>query len=126
MEPIRPVDNIRRLRAVLEQVVVCSIVHGSNLVTRKDDGLDGPITVLNSIDLGSHRRNDAKVVASTVESPPEIGLGIDGLQLSVGKDNVHGYKLIGNETVVALKPAMATTESWAHHTDAFASSGNCC
>lgn len=123
MEPIRPVNHTLGLSAILEQVVVCSIVHSSDLVTGKDDSLNGPIAMLNIIDRGSHRRDDAKVVAGTLKGPPEVGFGIDGLQLSVGEDDVHGHELIGDEAVMALKPAVATAKSWAHQTDTFACSG---
>lgn len=96
------------------------MVDSLDLVTSEHEGLDGPLLVIGWVDLGGDGGDDAEVVAGTLDSPPEVGAGVDGLESSVGEDNVHGDELVGNETIVALQPAMATTKGGTQIADTLA------
>jgi hypothetical protein len=109
--PVRPVVDISTLLAVLHDVLVGSLVNGLDLVTTEDNGLDRPIRAHDVVDLGSDGSDDAKIVASSLHAPPQVGLGVNGLQITIRQNYIHREELIGNEAVVTLKPAMATSKS---------------
>jgi hypothetical protein len=51
VQPIGPVDDIRALGSVLEEVLVGSLVDGFDLVAAEDDGLNRPVLVHDIVDL---------------------------------------------------------------------------
>lgn len=89
VKPVGPVDQAFWLCAVLQQIVVGSLVHSPNLITAESEGFNGPVAILNVKDLGSQGSNDTKVVASALHRPPKVGVCINCRQGSVGKDDVH-------------------------------------
>ena len=103
-------------------MVIGGLVEGLDLVAGEHESLDGPLLVVGGVDLDRDRSDDAKVVAGTLDGPPEVRVGVDGLEGAIGQHDVHRDKLVGNEAVVSLKPAVATPESRAEVADAFASS----
>lgn len=124
VEPVRPVNDIGGLFAVLQEVLVCGLVDLLDLIAAEGDGLDGPVAVLDVEDLGGDGGDDAVVMAGTLDGPPEVRAGVNAGQSAVGKDDVHRLKLVGNQTMVALKPTVATTESRAQVADTFTGSGH--
>lgn len=122
VEPVRPVDDA--LRLLPEEMVIGSLVNLGDLVTTVDDGLDGPVAVLNVVDLDSGRGDDAKVVASTLHSPPEVGVLVDGLDGTIGKDDTKGHPLVGDDTMVTLEPTVTATKGRAHVADTLASASH--
>lgn len=124
VHPVGPVDDIGGLGAVLDEVVIGSLIDGLNLVTAESDGLNSPVTVFDIEDLDGDRGDDSEVVAGTLHGPPQLRVGVDGGQSAVGKYDIHRYKLIGDKTVVTLKPAMTTTERRAQITNTLAGSGD--
>ena len=71
-------------------------------------------------DLRGDGGDDAKVVAGTLDGPPELGAGVQSDKSAVGKHDVHRLELVSNKPVAALKPAVATTQAGAEVADAFA------
>lgn len=124
VEPVGPVDQIGRLGAVLQEVVVGSLVNFLDLGTAEEQGLNGPVPVLNIVDRGGQRGDDTEVVAGTLHRPPEVGGRVNRVQGTVGKDNVHRNELVGNESVVTLEPTMSTTKTRSEKTDTFACSSH--
>jgi hypothetical protein len=57
----KTVDDIRGLLSTLENVLVSSLVDLLNLVTAEYNSLNGPVGVLNVVNLGSGGRDDTKV-----------------------------------------------------------------
>lgn len=124
VHPVRPVDDVNRLGAVLEEVVVGGLVESLDLVTSVHQGGDGPVGVDNGEDLDGDRSDDTKVVASALEGPPQVRVGVDGAELAIGSDDLGRDKLISNEAVVALQPSVAAAESGTHVADALAGTGH--
>lgn len=122
VKPVRPVDDT--LRLLPEEMVVGSLVNLGDLVTTVDEGLDGPVAVLNVVDLDSGRGDDTKVVASTLHSPPEVRVLVDGLDGTVGEDDAKGHPLVGDDTMVTLEPTVTTTKGRAHVADTLASASH--
>lgn len=89
VEPVGPVDQAFWLCAILQKIIVGSLVHGLHLITAESDCFDSPVAILNVEDFGSKGSNDAKVVASPLHRPPQIRVCINLCQGSVGKDDVH-------------------------------------
>ena len=110
VEPVGPVNQVSRLSAILEDVLVGNLVELLNLVALESQTFKCPVLVLNVISLRSDGSDNAKVVASSLQSPPELGIGINCGESSVGEHNVHRLKLVSNESVATLEPAMASTE----------------
>lgn len=81
--------------------------------------------MLNVVDLGNDRSNNAKVVARSLHGPEDIGFLVHCNYAAVGFDNPHGNELIRNKPMVALKPPVATSKGGAKVTDTFASSSHC-
>lgn len=124
VKPVRPVDQPDWLGTVLQQVIVGSLVHGTDLVATEGNGFDRPVAVLDVEDLGGERSNNAKVVAGTLHRPPKVRMGVDRRQGSVGKDNVHRDKLVRDQSIVSLEPAVTSTKARAENTDTLASSSH--
>lgn len=80
--------------------------------------------MLDIVDLGRGGRDDAEVVASALHRPQQVRLAVDGLQRAVGEDDIHGHDLVGDEAVVALKPAVTTSQGRSHVAHTFASAGD--
>lgn len=89
-----------------------------------DNSFNGPIGVLDVIDLRSHRCNDAEVVSSALHGPEKIGVGVNSLQFAICSNNVHRFELIYNQTVMALKPAMTTSQCGSEAADALTCSSD--
>ena len=124
VEPVGPVDQANWLGTVLQQIVVGSLVDGTNLVATEGDGFNRPVGVLNVEDLGGERSNNAKVVASTFHRPPKVRVCVDRRQGSIGKDNVHRDKLVSDQSMVSLEPAVTSTETRAENADTLAGSSH--
>lgn len=124
VKPVRPVYQANWLGTVLQQIVVGSLVDGTNLVTTEGDGFNRPVAVLDVEDLGGERSNNAKVVASTLHRPPKVRLCVDRRQGSIGKNNIHRNKLISDQSMVALEPAMTSTETGTENANTLACSSN--
>lgn len=119
VEPVRPVDHIRRLGTILQEVIVGSLVDLLDLGPAEDESDDGPVRVHNVINLRGDGGDDAEVLARTLHRPEEIGGLIDGLQRAVGKHNIHRNKLIRNEAMVTLEPAVSATQTRSKIADTF-------
>lgn len=124
VKPVRPVDQVNWLGTVLQQIIIGSLVHGTDLVATEGDGFDRPVAVLDVEDLGGERSNNAKVVAGTLHRPPKVRVGVDRRQGSVGKDNVHRDKLVSDQSMVSLEPAVTSTETRAENADTLAGSSH--
>lgn len=61
--------DVGALRPVLNKVLVGCLVNSLDLVAAEDDCLNRPVGMLDVIDFARHRRDDAKVVTSPLESP---------------------------------------------------------
>jgi hypothetical protein len=94
------------------------------MLPAENESLDSPITVLYLIDFGSDGSHNTKVVTSTLEGPPKIGLVINGLERAISHDNVERNPLISNDAMMTLKPAVTTTKTGAHVANALAGSGH--
>ena len=95
VEPVRPVDDT--LRLLPEEMVVGSLVNLGDLVTTVDDGLDGPVAVLNVIDLDSSR-GDVCEQGSPVRNmtlPPPTFNCLQLLREGWGLSPIHVGMLIG-------------------------------
>lgn len=88
VEPVRPVDEVHGLSAVLEEVLVGGLVDGLHLIAAEDERVNCPVGVLDIVDLGGHRSHNAKVMACSIQSPPEIGSRINRLQAAVGQNDI--------------------------------------
>jgi hypothetical protein len=110
VKPVRPVDQISRLSTILEDVFVGDLVELLNLVALESQTFKCPVLMLNVISLRGDGSDDAEVVASSLQSPPELGVGINCGKSSVGEHDVHRLKLVSNESVATLEPAMASTK----------------
>lgn len=124
VEPVRPVDHTGRLGAVLQEVVVGGLVDRVDLGTAEGESHDGPVAVLDVVNLRGQRGDDAKVMASTLHRPEEVRRGVDGSQATIGKHDVHRNELVRDESVVALKPAVSATQGGTHKTDTFTGTGD--
>lgn len=122
MDPVGPVDDA--LRLLSKEMLIGGMIQLLNVFATEDKCLDGPVSVLDLIHLGSDGSHNTKVVTSTLEGPPKIGLVIDGLERSISQDNVERDPLICDDTVMALEPAMSTTKAWTHIANALACSGH--
>ena len=103
---------------------VHSFVDLLDLVAAEGNDLNGPVPVLDVVDLGGHRGDDAEVVARTLYGPPELGAGVQSDKRAVGKHNVHRLELVCNKPVAALQPAVATTQGGSEVADTFACTSN--
>jgi hypothetical protein len=106
-------------------MLVGCLVNLLNLIATEDESLNSPVAMLYLIDLRSDRGNDAEVLTGSFHGPPKVRPLINRLQGAVGEDHVHRDKLIGDEAVVALKPAVAASKGRARVADTLASSGDC-
>jgi hypothetical protein len=88
VQPVRPVDKTHGLSAVLEKVIVGSLVDSLDFIATEDERVNRPVGVLDIIDLGGHRGHNAKVVTCSLESPPEVGPCVNRLQAAVGQDDI--------------------------------------
>lgn len=121
VQPVRPIDEPGLLPAMLPQeMLIGGTVHLLDLVPAEEERLNRPVDVLDAVDLGRDRCDNAEIVARALESPPQIRVLADGLQGPVGENNVGGEKLVRHEPVVTLKPAMTASEGWSEVTDTFA------
>lgn len=114
VEPVRPVNDTDRLGAILEEVVVGGLVHLLHLIATEDESLNSPIGMLDVENLNSGRCYDAKVMASALDGPPEVRVRIDCPEGSICQNDVHRNELIGDETMVSLKPPVSTPECGPH------------
>lgn len=128
--PVGVVLDIIGLGAVLEESLAGSLVDGFELAAAEDDGLDRPVWGHNIVDLCRGRGDNTEVLASAEHSPPQIGLAVDRLQVTIGENDIERLELVRDEAVMALEPAVSTTESGAQVADAFACSSDgllsCC
>lgn len=122
MDPVGPVNDA--LRLLPKEMLIGGMIQLLDVLATENKCLDGPVSVLDLIHLGSDRSHNTKVVASALEGPPEIGLLVDGLERSISQDNVERDPLICDDTVMALKPAMSTTKAWTHIANALTCSGH--
>lgn len=125
VQPVGPVVDVLSLLSVLGEEVVGSFVDLLDLITSEHEGDNGPIAVLNVINLGCDGGDDAKVVAGTLHTPPKVRILVNGLDATISENNVHGNKLVGEKTMVALKPSVTTSESGTQVADTLAGSSNC-
>jgi hypothetical protein len=63
-------------------------------------------------------------VSSALHTPPQVVIGGNRPQCTICSYNVHGSELIGDQTVVALQPAVATSKSGTQVADTFTGSGD--
>lgn len=122
MDPITPIDKTFRLLA--QKILVGSLIKLLDVLPAENKSFDSPITVLYLIDFRSDRGHDTKVVSSSLEGPPKIGLVVDGLERAISHDNVERNPLISNDAMMALKPAVTTTKTGAHVANALACSSH--
>lgn len=80
--------------------------------------------MLDVINLGNDRSNDAEVVAGALHGPEDIGVLVHCDQAAVGFDNPHRNELVCNESMMALKPPVTTSKGGAYVTDTFARSSH--
>ena len=64
--------DIRGLLSTLKDVLVGRFIDLLDFVATEDNSLDRPVVVLDVVDLCGNRRNDAKVVASPLHTPPQV------------------------------------------------------
>jgi hypothetical protein len=64
--------DIRGLLSILENVFVGSLVNLLELVTAEDNSLNRPVIMLNVVNLGCHGRDDSKIVACPLHTPPQV------------------------------------------------------
>jgi hypothetical protein len=124
VHPIGPNVQVRSLLATLKNVLVGSIINFLDLVSAKHDSINGPISMLDVVNLGSDRCYDAEVVARTLHTPPQVRGAIDCFQVSVREHNIHRLELVGDETVVTLKPPVAATEGGSQEAHTFATASH--
>lgn len=63
-------------------------------------------------------------MSSPLHCPPKIGIFVDYLEITIGKDDVHRYELVGDEPMASLQEAMATTETGPEYTGALTTAGH--
>lgn len=79
------------------------------------------------IDLLGDRGHNAKVVASALHRPKQVGLGPvsrHGSNLSISSHNFQGNEVICDEAVASLQVSMATTESGSEESSAVTDTGH--
>jgi hypothetical protein len=97
------------LLAVFEDILVGGIVQLLNLVALESHDLKSPVLVLDIVDLGCNRGDDAEIVTSSLNSPPKLRVGVNGSKSAICKNDVHRLELISNKAMTALKPPMTAT-----------------
>lgn len=112
VHPVTPADETFGLLA--EQMLVGCAVKLFDMFAAKYKSLDGPVTVLDLIDLGRDGSHNSKVVTGTLEGPPKIGILVDGLEGAIGQHDIHRDPLICNDAVMALEPTVSSSEARTH------------
>lgn len=125
VEPVRPVDDTFRLGTVFQEVVVSSLIDGLNLIAAKGERFDCPVAVFDVEDLGGEGGDDAKIVTGTLHRPPEVCALIKCCHSPISKDDIHGDKLVRDQTMVALQPAMSASEGRSENANTLTRSSHC-
>src|SRR5690242_18850409 len=116
--------DIRSLLSTLKDVLVGSLINLLHLISAEDNSLYRPVVMLHVVNLRSDGCDDTEVVASSLHTPPQVGLAIDRLQFAVREHHVHGEKLSGSQTIATLKPPVAATKGRSQVANAFTTSSD--
>lgn len=120
------VNQINGLCAILQNLDIDRAVQVLDLVAGEDEALVSPGLVADVIGLGRDGGDNAKVVTGSLHCPPKIRVCVfgDGGYVSVGIDNCHGQKLVGDKPMTALEDAMAAAQAGTEYAGAFTDSSD--
>lgn len=94
VHPVGPVDQTLGLRAILEVMFVDTLVNLLDIVAIEIIRRVSPVAVLNIVDLGRDRSDNAKVVARAANGPPKIRAAVNGAKLAICRNYVGRHPLV--------------------------------